>query len=158
MAPVIDFLSYGLEADWLLTWFPIRSVPDLAAPRIRGGTFRHKTNEDVFEFGNSVTYPLGQGAKGDGDPLAPNNVVHAFITIKLNKAGIFEADLEVHNGSASRKKSLTLPSDGRVPLLITVHGRDDDPVARDTALALQGVFVTGDRLSLISVVASVFGP
>lgn len=156
MTPFIHFLTYGLEVEWLLTWYPKRSNDNPI--KIRGGTFRHKTSDDPFEVGNKVNYLLGQGAEGDGDPISPNNIVAAFITVGVSKEGIFQADLQLNVGSASRSKGLILRPDTITPFMINVAARGDNPEIRDTAAVLQGVITAGQRIGLLDLLDRIIGP
>ena len=152
--------TYGLDAEWLLTWYPIRASANLQGPKIRGGRFSHKNTDQPFASGNKIVYPLGQGwgpPVQDGDPMAVNNLVHARIHVEVNKNKVFKVELEVVNGTFRQERSLTLQPDLITPFMVNVQAGGDDPVVRDTTVTLHGVFVTGRRPNLFDLVVRILG-
>jgi hypothetical protein len=77
MPVITSFITYRLEVEWLLTWFPIQANAAISAQRTRGGTIPHKNTDEPFASGNYLVHLLGQGLQSPfifGDPLSTNNV------------------------------------------------------------------------------------
>lgn len=157
--PLEILTTYGLDAEWLLTWYPVRPSANLRETKIRGGTFNHKNTDQPFLSGNELDYFIGSGSMHvqDGDPMAPNNLVHAFIKVRVNNNKYFEVELQVVNGPFKRTKDLVLQPDSTVPFMVNIQARGEDPVVRDTTLTLQGVFVTGRRPNLFDLFVGILG-
>jgi hypothetical protein len=159
MPALIDVVTYDLEIQWLLTWYPVRGTADIAAPRIRGGVIRIKNSAAVFDAGNRDNFFLGQKLGPGDEALAPDNEVRAFADVGVSgPAREFDATFEVAIGRAIQRKRYTFPPDSRVPVLINVTSGADEPVVHDTAVALQAVVTAGRRFGLIDVLTSVVGP
>lgn len=158
MPAFVDLVTYGLEIQWLLTWYPIRATAEIAAPRIRGGAILIKNSDGVFAAGNREVFLLGQ-ALGPGDEgLAQDNAVRAFADVGVSgPAREFDATFEVGIGQAIQRKRYTLPPDLRVPVLINVTSGGDETVVHDTAVAFQAVITSGPRFALIDVFTSLVG-
>jgi len=157
MNTLFDIAAYRLECDWLLTWFPTRRDSAIDTPHVRGGALAHRTNEGVFDVGNHVDYGFGQGAGDSGDPFS-SPIVTAFLAVRVNKAGLFEVDLDMGIGNTRRKETLPIPPGETVPFLLTVQSRGDEAGTRNTGLAFQGVIVGGERLGLLDVIQRFVGP
>src|SRR6266498_2459095 len=91
--------SYLLDVEWQLTWFPNRSFSSLQHVKMRGGHFSHRNTEDVFIAGNREVHILGQGGTPEGDPMAPDNRVGAFIDVGMvaDNDLTFDVRIEVFN-------------------------------------------------------------
>ncbi len=158
MSALVEFLAYNLEIEWLLTWFPIRSTATLKEVRIRGGTLKHKSNDPPFGVGNRVVHLLAQVGTGEGDSLAPEEVVRAYIDVGVRSDGMFDANLQVYIGPTNRSKSLVLRPDTKTPFMINVRPGGDNPVVKDTAAVFQGLFTANPRLSLMDLAVRIVGP
>ena len=153
---IVDFNSYSIEAEWLLTWYPIRSGADVKTPQIRGGTIKQKNTDPVFEVGNRSEFRLGQGSF-PGDALSPNDDAVAFISFAVDPQDyVFQVELEVRIGAVRRTKSFVLPPDTRFPFLINALSGVVDQNGPVAGVAFQGVITTGHRFGLSDAVAQIF--
>jgi hypothetical protein len=158
MPPFLEILAYNLEVEWTLTWFPIRSTATLKEVRMRGGTIRHKSNDPPFGAGNRQGYLLAQVATGEGDSIAPQEIVRAYIDVGVRSDGMFDANFQVHIGSSTRSKSVVLRPDTKTPFMINVRPVGDDPVIKDTAAVFQGLFTASPRISLLDIAVRIISP
>jgi hypothetical protein len=154
MPALIDLVTYRLELQWLLTWYPIRDAADIAAPRVRGGVIDARNTDPVVEVGNSQVFTLAQA----GDPLSANGAVRGFATVGVGgPARQFTVALEIGIGGVTRRTSYVVPPAYRLPVLINLAAGAEENVVHDTALAFQAVLAGGDRLGLAGVFSAVFG-
>ena len=155
----LDLMNYKIEAQWLLTWYPRLRAADLKEVKIRGGSANHSTGDfgPGLGGGTSSIYMIGQGAKDDGEPLAVNNEVRAYLTIGVtqDKDQFFDIGLEVNIGQARQIRHLVLLPDTRTPFMINVNASGDGGGLQGTAAVFQGVFVTGHRLLVSDVVTRI---
>jgi hypothetical protein len=150
----IDLINWKIEAQWLLTWYPRFQAADLKEVKMRGGAATHSTAE--YGLGpagfNKTGILIGQGGRGDGEPLAPDgqgsSLVRAQVTIGVthDRDQVFDIELYVILGRESQTRHLLVPPDTRSPFMINVHASGEDAVIQGTAAVFQGVFVTGHPL------------
>jgi len=143
MAAIMSLASYRLDLEWLLAWFPIQGNSALENQKMRAGTLHHLNTEEPFASGGAISYMLGQGQ--DGDPLSPNNVAIAFITISVNEDHAFSLALEAHLGKTVRHGSLLAPPNVRLPFMLNIVHPGGDPETQGTALSLYGTIATTKR-------------
>src|SRR5947207_1040987 len=133
----MDLINYKIEAQWLLTWYPRFQNRQLKEVKIRGGSANHSTGDfgPGLGGGTSTTYLIGQGAKNDGEQLAPDNKVTAFLTIGTtqDRDQFFDVNLEVIIGPARQTRHLVLLPDTRTPFMINVHASGSDEALQGTA-------------------------
>ena len=140
------FGTYRLEVEALLTWYPNQSTSTLKEARIRGGSFRHSTGEEIFEVGNAIVHMIGQG--GNEELLAPNNYVVAFIEIGVDNDTYFEVECELVVGTSKRSKRLRILPDTRTPFMINLAAPANDEAFSGTAAVLQGVILATQLVGL----------
>ncbi len=151
MPSFLDILfRYSVEAEWSLTWYPIRQTNNLDNVRMRGSWTKHSTLDGPFQINNKITYLVGQGASGDGDPLEKNRFVNAFVTFGVNSSRIFEVEVESSFGTAKRTKKYALQPNTITPFMMNVIFPDTHRELFDTKAVFQGVFTTTSRFSLFS--------
>jgi hypothetical protein len=150
VASVYDLFTYGVELNWRLMWFPIRSEAVLKEVQARTNSIRLRRSDlpppDV-DIVHSSGFDLGEG-KSDGDPLGypPNYVVVAFVSIGTGISGLLESDLELRLGRADTKSKVTIDPGARVPFMLSVQARADDGDVANTAAVVDGVFNAGSRV------------
>ena len=80
--PIINsFTAYGIQIEWLLTWFPIQANSAIDAQRTRAGRISYNSTDEPFASVNAALVLLGQGPQAPstfGDPLSTNNVAGGF--------------------------------------------------------------------------------
>jgi hypothetical protein len=164
MGPLF-LIEYGLETEWLLSWFPTRAArpeyAELQHPAMRGGVFLHSTGEfhSLSGGGEYFNHLLAQGeATGVAeDPLEHDAKVVAFIEIGLSRQGQFEAKLTAQIGTVKQQRSVSLPPDTRTPVMIYVAADGQDEQLRDTAAMLQVVFATTTPFRLGEILSTAVG-
>jgi hypothetical protein len=148
------FVGYGLETEWLLTWFPVKEGAPLDGPKMRGGFFKH----NITDFADPGA--LG-GGTGEGHRLSDdfkNNSLFAAITIGRDANFIYQAEIEVTVGTNRRQKYLQLLPGTVTPFMVNVAAGGNRRETTGTALVLQGVFTAGERASVASIfVSGLFG-
>jgi hypothetical protein len=157
--PLYSLLERYLDLEWHLTWFPITAGAALSAPQHRGNHHVYKSTDPALTANNSIGVWIGNGTKGDGDPLPDPPRVMGLATIGLDADGAFQVNLELQVGGAIRKKYVPLAHSGTTPFMINVHAVGEDRIVHGTAATLHGVFTTGPRAAtVLSAVARAFGP
>ena len=147
--PIINsFTAYGIQIEWLLTWFPIQANSAIDAQRTRAGKISYNSTDEPFASGNAALVLLGQGPQAPsafGDPLSTNNVAGGFITVGLNQEELFALTIEARLRQARQIRSLLAPANALLPFMINVVARGNQPDVEGTALSLHGTITTGRR-------------
>jgi hypothetical protein len=157
--PDFDVITYAIEFQWLLTWFPIRAAADIDAPRMRGGVIRIRNTDPTFDAGTRSITPIGQALAPGVEALATNNEVSAIIDIGVSGAArVVDAAIEVRVGRRLERRHITFLPDSYTPILVNVTAGTDEHVTHDTAAAFQVVATAGPRFGLSDFVTSIFGP
>jgi len=150
MASVYELLTYGVEVNWRLMWFPIRSSAALKEVRARSASFRLLRSEvppPDLGWVHTRGFDLGQG-DGDGDQLGyPDQPVVAFITIGTGTSNLLEADLELRLGKADTRTTVTVEPGARAPFMLSIQAQAGEGDLVDTAAVVDGVFSAEGRLS-----------
>jgi hypothetical protein len=158
--PLLMDLTYGVEGNWRLMWFPIRSTPHLEGVHVRTNFFRLTRSQVPPPHDgwiSSTGLSLGQGAD-PGEKLHPYQMIVAMLTIGSGLSGYLEAEVEIHLGRASRRTRFLAKPETQTPFLLSVLARPDDEELTDTAAVVDGVLTTGGRLGFSDVVTHLLRP
>lgn len=155
MADIMSLVSYRLDVEWVLTWFPIQARAATDVQKTRAGDFHFVNTDQPFASGNDKGVLIGHGPQQDpptfGDPLTPDNVGFGAITVTTNQDGVFSLAFQVSLGPVKRTKSLLAPPNIHLPFMINAIARADNPETHGTGLSLYGTITTAKRpLDLIS--------
>lgn len=147
---VFDLFGYGVELNWRLMWFPVRSTSLLEEVKVRTSSFHLPRGDVPRPQAPKAVYDLGKG-NSDGSKLDPDFLIFALVEIGTGTSHYVEADVEIGLGKTRTRTTVTVEPSARTPFMLSLHGPpgpDPRGYLGDTAAVVDGVFNAEPRIKL----------
>src|SRR4051794_26068265 len=143
----IDFISYSMNIDYIINWFPRRNDAAIDTQRTRSGHFSYNSSNMI----NTFQHLIGEGSDVNGahsDSFLPLNQVFGQIGVSLNENKTFFVTIFVNIGkegaAQNREKSYSVGPKADIPFMINVDGKGD-PEIFGTSVSVHGTITTGKQ-------------